>query len=176
MKRIFSLVLLGSALAWAEPGSVSRSTDLKEKPFLDAATVGKLAANTPLDIQLRQGAWAKVRAQGGQEGWLKVLNLRSAASAGSAGYGRGGLGQLVNVARTGSSGNTVTTGVKGLSAEQIRNARPNAREVQRLNGYAVSAQEATRFAHASQLQPQKVAAIASSGASQRSDESSSSSD
>lgn len=171
MHRILSLALLTSALAWAEPGSVSRGTDLKEKPFLDAATVGRLAADSPLDIQLRQGAWAKVRAQNGQEGWLKVLNLRSAASSTSS--GRGGLGQLVNVARSGSSGNTVTTGVKGLSAEQIRNARPNEKEVQRLSGYAVSAQDAARFARTSQLQPQKVTAI---GSAQRTDEASSSSD
>ncbi|SFN84776.1 hypothetical protein SAMN05660284_02379 [Formivibrio citricus] len=157
MHKLLPLLLFSSALALAEPGSVTRATDLKEKPFLDSATIARIAADSKVDIQSRQGAWAQVRTGEGKSGWLKVLNLRSMAS--SNGTGLGGVGQLLNVARTGSSGSTVTTGVKGLSAEQIKNARPSPQEVDRLKSYGVNAQEAQRFAKTSQLQPQKVAAI-----------------
>ena len=47
MHKILSLaLLLAAAAALAEPGSVSRATDLKEKPFLDSATVAKLGSLT----------------------------------------------------------------------------------------------------------------------------------
>ncbi len=158
MRKYLPLMLFASTLAFAEPGSVTRNTDLKAKPFLDAATIAQIAADSKVDIQTRQGAWAQVKTNEGKAGWLKVLNLRSVAAS-NGGSGMGGVGQLLNVARTGSSGNTVTTGVKGLSAEQIKNARPNPQEVARLKGYGVSAQEAQRFATATKLQAQNVAAI-----------------
>lgn len=158
MRKFLPLMLFSCTLALAEPGSVTRDTDLKAKPFLDAATITRIAADSKIDIQTRQGAWAHVKSSDGKLGWLKVLNLRSAAAS-NGGSGLGGVGQLLNVARTGSSGNTVTTGVKGLSAEQIKNARPSQQEATRLKSFGINAQEAQRFAKASKLQAQNVAAI-----------------
>lgn len=157
MLKKWSLALLCvSSLALASPGSVTRSTDLKDKPFLDATTLSRLPAGSSVDIQKRQGAWAQVRASTGQTGWLKILNLRS----GPSGASGSGVNQLLNVARTGSSGNTVTTGVKGLSAEQIKNARPNVQEVERMKSYGVSSAEAQRFARSNRLAAKNVADIA----------------
>lgn len=171
-KTLPLVLLLASTAALAEPGSVTRATDLKERPFLDAATIARIAADSKVDIQSRQGAWAQIRTGDGKSGWLKVLNLRSAAAS-NGGSGLGGVGQLLNVARTGSSGSTVTTGVKGLSAEQIKNARPNPQEVARMKSFGINAQEAQRFAKTSQLQPQTVAAIeVAAGASSQTQQSS----
>lgn len=164
MHKILPLALLfAAAAALAEPGSVSRTTDLKAKPFLDSATIAKLAANSQVDIGKRQGAWAQVRTPSGATGWIKLLNLRS-GTAGS-GSALSGIGKIANVARTGSSGNTVTTGVKGLSAEQIKNARPDPQQVEKLNRQAVSSAEAQRFARAAQLQARDVPAIGPAEAS-----------
>ncbi|MDR3412214.1 MAG: SH3 domain-containing protein [Formivibrio sp.] len=161
LKPLFTILLFASTLALAESGSVSRSSELKDKPFLDAATVTRLSAGSIIDIKTRKGAWAQVSTRDGKTGWLKILNIRSAG--GSSGNGMGGVNELFNVAKTGSSGNTVTTGVKGLSAEQIKNAKPNPREVERMQSYGVSSQEAQRFARSTGLQSQKVPDIRLSG-------------
>lgn len=156
LKKLSLILLCASSLALAAPGSVTRATDLKDKPFLDAATVARLPAGSAVDIQQRQGAWAQVRSADGRTGWVKILNLRSGATSGSA---LGGVNQALNVARTGSSGNTVTTGVKGLSAEQIRNATPNPQEVERMKTYAVTSAQAQQFARNSRLNARSVADI-----------------
>ena len=156
LKKLSLILLCASSLALAAPGSVTRATDLKDKPFLDAATLSKLSSGTVVDIQKRQGAWAQVRSPDGKTGWVKILNLRSAATSSS---GATAVNQVLNVARTGSSGSTVTTGVKGLSAEQIRNAKPNPQEVERMKGYGVSGAQAQQFARSSRLTTRSVADI-----------------
>ncbi len=161
-KSLLIILLFASSLALADPGSVTRATDLKDKPFLDAPTVTRLAAGSRVEVQTRKGAWAQVSTRDGKSGWLKILNLRSAT--GSSGSSLGGVNQLLSVAKTGSSGNTVTTGVKGLSAEQIKNAKPNPQEVERMKSYGASSQEAQRFARSSRLEPRTVANIGLSAA------------
>ena len=64
-----------------------------------------------------------------------MLSLRfGAASAPKP--GASGLTQMFNVARTGTSGTQVTTGVRGLDAEQLATAQPNPAELARLEKFA----------------------------------------
>lgn len=169
-KSLLIILLLASSLALAEPGSVTRATDLKDKPFLDAATVTRLPAGSTIDIKTRKGAWAQVSTRDGKSGWLKILNLRSVG--GGSGSGLGGVNQILSVAKTGSSGNTVTTGVKGLSAEQIKNAHPNPKEVERMKSYGASSQDAQRFARGARLEARSVKDIGLSSTQSQSNRSS----
>jgi hypothetical protein len=57
-----------------------------------------------------------------------------------------GLGSLFGIPRSGSSGASVTTGVRGLDKEQIQNAQPNFAELQKMQGFGVSRQDAQAFA------------------------------
>jgi hypothetical protein len=63
----------------------------------------------------------------------------------------------LNVARAGTSGRQVTTGVRGLDAEQLANAKPDAAEFRKLQGYASSRDAAARFAAQGELGSQNVA-------------------
>ena len=114
--RPILLLLLAPLLAWAEPATVIRATELKQSPATDAATVAELGENTAVDALERRGGWTRIKAPAG-EGWVKMLALRYGSGAARA--GDSGAAQLFNVARTGSSGTQVTTGVRGLEAEQI---------------------------------------------------------
>ncbi|MDW5417767.1 SH3 domain-containing protein [Iodobacter sp. CM08] len=156
MKKILLLLALSST-AWAEPASIIRNSDLREKPFLDAAIVGQLSAGNSVDVQARQGAWMQVKSSSNLIGWIKLLNVRTGNSTESS--SGSGFGALAKVFTTGSSGSTVTTGVKGLSAEQIRNAQPNPEELNKLIGYSASSSDASRNAAKEQLIPQTVAYI-----------------
>jgi uncharacterized protein YgiM (DUF1202 family) len=154
MKKILLLLALSSTV-WAEPASIIRNSDLREKPFLDAAIVGQLTTGNSVDIQARQGAWMQVKSSSNLVGWIKLLNVRTGNSAESG----SGFGALAKVFTTGSSGSTVTTGVKGLSAEQIRNAQPNPEELNRLIGFSANSGDASRNAAKEKLAPQNVAYI-----------------
>ncbi|WP_157670652.1 SH3 domain-containing protein [Chitinibacter sp. GC72] len=156
MTRMFYSLLLLSSLALAEPGTVIRKTDLRDKPFLDAAVVGNVSSNTQVDIQSRKGAWMQVKLPSGQAGWIKLLNVRTSSGTTSSSTA------LANVIKTGSSGKTVTTGVKGLSAEEIQNARPNLAEVAKMSSYAANSADAQKTAQANQLIAVQVPAFANS--------------
>jgi len=60
------------------------------------------------------------------------------------------------VAQTGRSGSTVTTGVRGLSEEDLKKAHPNPKELEAVKRYASSPEDAQRFAQQGGLQAQQV--------------------
>jgi hypothetical protein len=153
--RIAALVLLFPALAFAEPATLIRTTELKQSPASDAATVATLAETTKVDALERKGGWTRVRAEGGAEGWVRMLALRY-AGAGEAKQGDAGISQALNVARTGTSGAQVTTGVRGLDAEQLANARPNPAELRKMESYSASRDSADGFAARGKLSAQRV--------------------
>lgn len=150
--KFLSLLLLIPCLAWAEPATVVRATELKKDPATDSATVAQLAENAAVDALERQGGWTRVKA-GANEGWVKMLALRYG---GTAKAGDTGLTQAFNVARSGSSGTQVTTGVRGLDEAQLANARPNPAELAKLNTYTADKAAASAFASEGKLMPAAI--------------------
>lgn len=142
-------------LALAEPATVVRATDLKQSPATDAATLAPLAENAKVQTLERKGGWTRVKTEAGAEGWVRMLTLRYAGG-GEAKSGDSGIVQLLNVARTGTSGTQVATGVRGLDAELLANATPNAAELDKLQGYAAPKEAAAQFAERGPLQAQRV--------------------
>lgn len=153
--RLLLVLLLLPLLAVAEPAALIRATELRKEPASDAAKVAELAADAPVDAMERSGGWIRVRSQTGAEGWVKLLALRYGGP-GAAKHGESGMQQALNVARTGSSGTQVTTGVRGLDAEQIAAARPNASELKKLQSFAETRDASSAFAAGGRLQPQRV--------------------
>jgi len=154
MKLALLLLLLPLSVL-AEPAQVIRATPLQKEPATDAARVAELAENTPVDAGERSGGWIRVRTQAGAEGWVKLLALRYGGP-GAARRGDSGLAQAFSAARTGSSGTQVTTGVRGLEAEQIAAARPNLAELNRMQSYAASRDASAAFADKGRLRRQSV--------------------
>jgi hypothetical protein len=144
MKRLLALSMMLPLLCWAEPATVIRATDLKQEPATDSATVAALPENTSVEALERKSGWTRVKAASG-EGWVRMLALRFGGAT-PAKPGASGLTQLFNVARTGTSGTQVTTGVRGLDAEQIANAQPNPAELAKLEKFATDRDAAAGFA------------------------------
>jgi hypothetical protein len=137
----------------AEKGLIIRAGDLMEQPFIDAAKVGPVAASEPVTMVERRGGWVRVEAGGGT-GWVRMLNVRLAASAGGPAANSPSAASLL---RTGSSGRTVTTGIKGLGEEDIRNASADYAQLEQLGTLAVGAEETRQNAEKSQLRYNDVA-------------------
>jgi hypothetical protein len=108
-----------------------------------------------VEVLERKSGWTRVKAQPG-EGWVRMLALRFGGTA-PAKPGATGVTQLFNVARTGSSGTQVTTGVRGLDAEQIANAQPNPAELAKLEKFAADRDTAADFAAQGKLSATPVA-------------------
>jgi hypothetical protein len=152
---LIALPLLAPALCHAEPATVIRATELKRAPATDAESTGQLAENAKVDALERQGGWTRVKAAGGVEGWVRMLVLRY-EGAGAARQGDSGIAQALNVARTGTSGTQVTTGVRGLDADQLTTAKPNTAELKKLERYSASKDAAAAFAERGPLRAQRV--------------------
>lgn len=164
MKSIFAICLWLCALA-AQAGEIAyavRATELKAKPFADAATLLTLAERGKVEIVSRQASWMQVKADGAT-GWVKMLSLRVGNTEAQQKSGDGGMGALFNVASTGKSGSTVTTGVRGLSEEKLKNARPNPQALKSMQGYAASVEDAVSFARTGKLEKQQMDYLSPSG-------------
>jgi hypothetical protein len=131
---------------------------LKEQPYLDAPPTTNLPAGTMVEVIQRQGGWMRVRS-GSTEGWLKMTAVKLGTADTTSGKSGGSLGTLVNLAttgRSGSSGVTVTTGVRGLGQEELKNAQPDHDAVERMNRFSGTKNEAASFAAQAGLVPQAV--------------------
>lgn len=140
------------------PATVLRATELKDKPFIDAKTLQRLPAQTRVTVIDRSGGWLKV-ARDDRQGWVRLLHVSSqpSASGGTAqelesvakmATGRGGSGNIVN-----------TTGIRGLSEEQLRAAKPSPAELQRLESYGVEKERAAAYARQHKLERRQVAQL-----------------
>jgi uncharacterized protein YgiM (DUF1202 family) len=153
---LFALAaLFAAAPAAAERAAVIRAGDLKAKPAIDASTVASLAANQSVNVLGRQVGWVQVET-GGKNGWVRMLNLRMEAATGTAKPAPRRAGASPASLFTGSSGKTVTTGIKGMDEEDIRNATPNMAEVAVLASLAVQPAEASANAQKNGLKEHKV--------------------
>lgn len=154
--------LLVFCLGWSvfsahavETAYTVRSTDIKAKPFTDAATLASLPANSRVEVLTRKSGWMQVK-NGDATGWVRMLNLRFGDAAAQKKSGDSGLGALFNVAATGGSGSTVSTGVRGLSEEKLKNPSPNPQALAELRRYAVNEKEALTFGKSGKLATHQI--------------------
>lgn len=154
---------LAGGAVMAESGTVLKDTPLRSEPSASASEVARLKARETVEITVRKGAWAGVKTPAGAEGWARILNLRTGSGIAASVSGS----QLASVFATGSSGSSVSTGVKGLSAEELIASSPDAAELAKLDGYAVSSSDASQFAGQVPLQAQRVAYLAQESSGRR---------
>ncbi len=156
MRYLYTLLLYAALVApvhAAQVGYAVRNTEIKLLPYSDAATVATLDEKAKVNILLRQGGWVKINSKNGN-GWVRMLSVRSESTARKP--GDSGLMSMLNVGRSGSSSITTTTGIRGLSEEDLKNAQPNPAELAKMEQYAVSKSKAEKFARDGKLKSQSL--------------------
>jgi hypothetical protein len=156
MKNIVALCLLLGFVpsVWAAGTAYTiRPTELKAKPYTDADTLTTLPPQTRVEVLARQAGWTQVKSTS-FSGWVKMLSLQLESNAQK--RGDNGLRSLFNVASTGRSSSTVTTGIRGLSEEQLKNTKPDPQALQAAKRYAVGREAAQRYAAEGKLHAQSV--------------------
>lgn len=148
MRTLLGISLLLPMLAVAaETGTALKDDSLRAEPYADAKLSGKFTRGEKLEITGKQGAWLKVKTAK-STGWVRLLSVkRGTSTAGSSATG------VLNVAsgRAGTGQVVSTTGVRGLSAEELKAASYNAAEVQLLESYTVTQTQAQQFAVSGKL-------------------------
>jgi uncharacterized protein YgiM (DUF1202 family) len=143
-----STLLLANACIAAEMGSALKNDNMRLEPFSDAKVAGSFSRGDSLEILKKQGAWLQVKSKNAA-GWVRLLSVkRSSSIAGgnqaagvlAAASGRAGTGQVVS-----------TTGIRGLSEEDLKAAKFNELEVKQLESYTQSAEQGSKFARAGNL-------------------------
>jgi hypothetical protein len=139
------------------PGTTTRATELKAKPFVDAPTLARLPARSAVTIVERRGGWVGV-VSGASRGWVRLLHV-SSRPASPAGSTSRELEAAARVAtgRAGSGNIAVTTGIRGLTPEQLRSAQSDTAALERLERAAVEPAQATAYAATHRLQRRALA-------------------
>lgn len=149
-----------TSVAVRETGATRTSVDLKATPHSDAKAAGQLAANTTVDILERRGGWLRISGAG-KSGWAKLHQVRVGEGPEAKKSGES-LAILKNVGQTGRSGSTgivATTGIRGMSAEELKNAKPDPAAVQTVERYRANANQAREYAKAAGLKEANVPAL-----------------
>jgi len=135
----------------AESVIVAADAPLLEAPNSSAKVVTQLKQGMTGEVLARKGAWVNLRTAGGT-GWTNSFNVRDAGAAAPAPAAKAGPGGLFAPrAKT-----TATIGIRGLEAEDLRKASPDPQQLNLLDGYAASKQDAESAARASGLAPARV--------------------
>ncbi len=158
MKKLVNLLLfigiICPSLALAnDAGTALKADILRAEPYADAKSVGNLAKNDAVDILKKKGAWLQIKSKK-STGWVRLLSVK-----------RGGIsksnqvGALASVAsgRAGTGTVVSTTGIRGLSAEELKAAKFNESEIKKLESYAVSVSDAKQFARSGGLTAAPIA-------------------
>lgn len=162
MKRLvllsFIILLAAMPAAYAkETGATRGDVDMMAQPYGDAKTAGKLPQSTVVSVLERRGGWLRISAQG-KNGWVKLHQVRLGEGTGTK-KSAGGLAVLKNIGQTGRSGSTgivATTGIRGLSAEELKSAKPNPQAVEAMETTRASETSARAFARSAKLKEQNV--------------------
>jgi uncharacterized protein YraI len=150
------LLLSGLAMA-AETGTALKADSIRAEPYADAKTKGSLARGEKLGILKKQGGWLEIKTAK-TTGWVRLLSVkRGTASSGSTSQAKGVLD--VASGRAGTGKVVATTGVRGLSEEDLKEAKFNEAEVKKLEGYTQSAAQGQKFAGSGGLKAVKFAAL-----------------
>lgn len=160
--RLFVAGLLAALLPWGahadDQGFTNRATELKDRGAPDAATVASLPENTPVKVLARGGGWTRVEA-GGKSGWVRVFHLRfpTAVESGSSSGALGSLGSALGFggAKT-TEARLASTGIRGLSTEDVKNASPDPEALRRMQSYRADRSTAERFAREAKLAEARI--------------------
>lgn len=160
--RNFALMLIALSavgVAHAESALTVRATDLQAQAQSDAATLTTLPENAKVDVLRRVGAWDEVKTATGQTGWVRMLNLRfdvnNTAKGSGASSSLNALSGLLSTGRTSNTA-TVTTGVRGLTEEDLKNAKANPAELEKMQRFAADKASAERYAQRTKLSAVKI--------------------
>jgi hypothetical protein len=150
---IAALIALAFA-AWAEEQAfTNRSTELKDKGASDGKSIATLKEGTAVKVLARSGGWTRVEADG-KSGFVNVFHLRFSATVDTKSSGSNPLSSVTSFlggGRGSDKATIATTGIRGLSPEDLKNAAPDTAALAKAQSYRSDKPTAERFARDGKL-------------------------
>ncbi|MGD9603557.1 MAG: SH3 domain-containing protein [Gammaproteobacteria bacterium] len=169
-----------------DQGMAMRNAALRDMPDRAGKVVGQLPANTPVLLFERARLWVRVRPLNAPAdtplAWASLLDFRFGAAptaaapaaavpgrppvttgAGGvfAGFSRSVSGLLAGFqGRSRHGGDTATIGIRGLTSAELGGAAPDYQGLARMEGFAITPQDAQAYAFAGGLVPQRLVYLA----------------
>ncbi|HZY17445.1 MAG TPA: SH3 domain-containing protein [Ramlibacter sp.] len=137
------------AHAQEEPAVVRRATELREAPGESGRSVAPLPADTAVTrLGDRQGPWIKVRTGAGAAGWVHLFDIGPAGGGGNLASNalRSVTSLFSRPAAQRTTTSTSTIGIRGLGAEDLAQAQPDAAAVARMEALRLGEPQARQFA------------------------------
>lgn len=165
---VLAAMLLAAPGLYAESGAALKPDAIRAEPYSDARSVGKLAVGDKVEIVTRKGGWMQIKSARGN-GWVRMLSIRrgEARKTSTTGELAGLLGMASGRAGTGKV--VATTGVRGLSEEELKSAKYDEGEIKLLHSYTTSRAEAQSFAAQGKLVPREMDYLPEPGPQRRSE-------
>ncbi len=157
------LPLLTALPVMAQPAALVRDSDLKSTPFADGAKVALLRSQQKIEVGERKGGWYKATTADGNSGWVRLTAVRLGTGQTKGESGIASTAQFLQSGRSSSSGVTAATGIRGLDAADVVNAKPDSQAVARLDGVTLSNEETRRFAADGKLTAKKLGYLPAAG-------------
>ena len=151
---LLALLLLPMISMAAETGTALKDDNIRAEPYADAKMTGKFTRGDKLEILSKQGAWLKIKTSK-NTGWVRLLSVKRGSTTSSGNQTKGVLD--IASGRAGTGQVVATTGVRGLSAEELKGAKFNEAEVKTLEGYTQSSVQGQQFASSGGLKAVKFA-------------------
>jgi uncharacterized protein YgiM (DUF1202 family) len=141
-------LLLANLSFASELGNALKNDSLRAEPYSDAKVTGTLSRGDNVEILSKKGAWLQVKSKS-KNGWVRLLSIKRGGSSSA----NNQVGSVLSVAsgRAGTGKIVSTTGIRGLSEEELKAAKFNEAEVKTLESYAQSAEQGRKFANAGKL-------------------------
>lgn len=146
---VFLFLCMQPAFA-VETGTALKADAIKKEPFSDAQTIATLAAGDKVSILKKNGGWLNVKSTKGN-GWVRMLSIRRGDAKKDKGLVAGVMGLASGRAGTGKV--VATTGIRGLSEEELKSAKFDAGELEFAESFATTRADAQKFANQGKLKP-----------------------
>jgi len=146
-----------TSVAVRETGTTRAAVNLMAGPYSDAKPAGQLPQNTTVEILERRGGWMRISGKG-KTGWAKLFQVRTGTGpeAQKSGEGLAILRNIGETGRSGSQGIVATTGIRGLSAEDLKTAKPNPQAVAAMDAYRANDNTARQYAQSAGLKEKNI--------------------
>jgi len=155
LRGIFLLAvsLFSGLLYAAESGTVLKADDIRREPFRDAKSVTTLAVGDAVSIIKQDGGWLQI-SKGKSRGWVRMLSIRRGDVRKGGTNAKGVL--ALTSGRAGTGKVVATTGIRGLTTEELKQAQFNEDEVKLAESYASSKVAAAQYAAQGKLVARRV--------------------
>lgn len=145
IKQLITLctLLLPFIATAAAMGTALKNDTIRAEPFADAKTTGNIKRGDSVQIVSKQGAWLQI-SNNKKTGWVRILSVKR----GSASTASSSASDVLNVAsgRAGTGNVVATTGVRGLSSEELKSAKFNESEVKLMESQTQTQAQGREFA------------------------------